>query len=129
MASLRNSVDHDLMSWDRGVSTFVSSMAITMLAQRAQFHQVRVTEHLVPSAVPYQEALRQTAARFAAKGASHADAQQQAIGWAGQLVQAQSSLLSYIDVFWAFAAVAASLVVVALLMVRSIELGAGQETH
>jgi DHA2 family multidrug resistance protein len=29
------------------------SMANTLLAQRAQFHQVRVTEHLVPSSMPY----------------------------------------------------------------------------
>jgi DHA2 family multidrug resistance protein len=105
------------------------SMAITMLAQRAQFHQARLTEHLVPSAVPYQEALRQAAAYFAAQGAGHVDAQRQAIGWLGQLVQAQSSLLSYIDVFWSFAILALVLVPLALLLVRSGTPGAAGIAH
>jgi DHA2 family multidrug resistance protein len=100
------------------------SMAITMLAQGAQFHQARVTEHLVPSAVPYQESLRQASAHFAAQGASQADAQRQAIGWLGQLVQAQSSLLSYIDVFWSFTIAALVLVPLALLLVsRGTQIG------
>jgi len=47
------------------------------------------------------------AARFVAEGASVADAQRRAYGWLAQQVQAQASLLSYIDVFWGFAMVAA----------------------
>jgi hypothetical protein len=70
-------------------------MATTVLAQRAQFRQERLTDHLMPSPPQYQQA----ASHFAFQGASQADAQQQAIGWLGQLVQDQSSLLSYIDVF------------------------------
>jgi DHA2 family multidrug resistance protein len=80
-------------------------MATTVLAQRAQ-----------PSSPQYQQA----ASHFAFQGASQADAQQQAIGWLGQLVQDQSSLLSYIDVFWAFAVIAALLVPLALLLLRAV---------
>ena len=47
------------------------------------------------------------ATRFAAEGALEAGAQRQAYGWLAQQVQAQASLLSYIDVFWGFAMVAA----------------------
>src|SRR5262249_15060672 len=86
------------------------SIAITVLAQRAQFHQSRLVEHLVPSSPLYQDALRQAAARFAAEGASAADPQRQAYAWLAQQVQAQASLLSYIDVFWGFAVVAALLI-------------------
>jgi DHA2 family multidrug resistance protein len=96
------------------------SMATTMLAQRAQFHQLRLVEHLVPSSPQYQESLRQAAEHFAAVGATQADAQRQALGWLGQLVQAQSALLSYIDVFWSFAVVAALLIPVALLLLGSV---------
>jgi len=86
------------------------SMATTMLAQRAQFHQARLVDHLAPSSLQYQEALRQAAAHFAAMGASQADAQRQALGWMAQQVEMQSSLLSYIDVFWMFAVAGALLI-------------------
>jgi MFS transporter, DHA2 family, multidrug resistance protein len=105
------------------------SMAITVLAQRAQFHQARLTEHLVPSSVQFQNSLQQAASRFASHGASPADAQRQAIGWLGQLVQDQSSLLAYIDVFWCFAVVAALLIPLALLVLRAIRQHAAAVSH
>jgi DHA2 family multidrug resistance protein len=92
------------------------SMATTMLAQRAQFHQARLTEHLVPASPQYQQLLQHAGAHFASQGATRVDAQHQAMGWLGQLVQNQSSLLSYIDVFWVFGAVAILLVPLALLL-------------
>jgi len=104
-------------------------MAITELARRGQFHQARITEHLFPSAPSYQEAVGRAAAHFASQGVSQADAQRQAVGWLGQLVQAQASLLSYIDVFWSFAIAAAVLVPVALLLLRSIAPPPGQVAH
>jgi len=105
------------------------SMAIAALAQRAQFHQARLTEHLVPSSPQYQQSLRQAAEHFASQGASQPDAQQQAIGWLGQLVQAQSSLLSYIDVFWGFALVAVLLIPLALLLLRPVKERAAPAAH
>jgi MFS transporter, DHA2 family, multidrug resistance protein len=94
------------------------SMAITVLAQRMQFHQLRLTEHLLPSTPQYQQALQQAAQYFASAGASSADAQRQAIGWIEQMVQSQAALLSYIDVFWWFALVAALMVPLALIVLR-----------
>lgn len=94
------------------------SAAITILAQRAQFHQARMVDHLAPSSVQLQEAVRRGTAYFAAQGASAADAQQQAYGLVAQQVQQQAMLLSYIDVFWVFAVLAALLVPVALLLLR-----------
>lgn len=101
------------------------SMAITVLAQREQFHQERLTEHLVPSSPLYQSILQQAAAHFAAGGATHADAQRQAIGWLEQLLQDQSSLLSYIDVFWLFTVAVALMVPLALLLLRRVEQPSG----
>jgi DHA2 family multidrug resistance protein len=94
------------------------SMAITVIAQREQFHQVRLTSHVFPSSLQYREALRQAEAYFLAQGASHADAQRDAIGWIGMTIQNQAALLSYIDVFWMFAIAVAVLVPVALLLLR-----------
>jgi DHA2 family multidrug resistance protein len=97
------------------------SIAITVLARREQFHQFRLAEHLVPSSPQYQSALQQAAANFSAQGATHADAQSQAIGLIGQLVQNQAALLSYIDVFWVFAMAALALIPLALLLLRAVD--------
>jgi DHA2 family multidrug resistance protein len=92
------------------------SMATTVLARRAQFRQERLTEHLMPSSPQYREVLQQAATHFASQGVSKVDAQHQAVGWLGQLVQNQSSLLSYIDVFWIFGTIAILLVPLAFLL-------------
>lgn len=75
------------------------SLAANVLAHREQFHQSRLAEHLVPSSIQYQDTLHRAAGYFAAHGSSALQAQRQAIAWIGQEVQAQASLLSYIDVF------------------------------
>ncbi len=97
------------------------SGATTLLAQREQFHQARLTENLFPSSPQYQSVLQQATAHFASQGASQADAQHQAIGWLGQLVQNQAALLSYIDVFWGFAVIAILLVPVALFVLQTVK--------
>jgi MFS transporter, DHA2 family, multidrug resistance protein len=76
------------------------SLAANVLAHREQFHQSRLIEHMLPSSQQYQDTLHQVTNYFAAHGASLAQAQSQAVAWIGQTVQAQASLLAYIDVFW-----------------------------
>jgi DHA2 family multidrug resistance protein len=48
------------------------------------------------------------------------------MAWIEQLVQSQASLLSYIDVFWGFALVAALMVPLALILLRPVRDGARQ---
>jgi MFS transporter, DHA2 family, multidrug resistance protein len=105
------------------------SLATTMLAQREQFHQVRLTEHIVPSALPYHETLQSMSAYFASQGVARPDAPQHAIALIGQLVEMQSALLSYIDVFWAYAIVALLMTAPALLLVRYVDLRAAPAGH
>jgi len=95
------------------------SLAATEVARRSQFHQLRLTDHLVPSSVPYQEALQRAAAHLTAAGTSQADAQQQAVGIVGQSVQLQASLLSYVDVFFAFAILAMIMIPLALFILKT----------
>jgi DHA2 family multidrug resistance protein len=99
------------------------SLTTTALAQRAQFHQSRLVEHIIPSASSYQQALRHVTDYFVAQGSSLVDAQSRAIGWIGQKVGSQATLLAYIDVFWDSAAFA-FLMVPLVLLLRRIELGA-----
>jgi DHA2 family multidrug resistance protein len=92
------------------------SLANTLLAQRAQFHQVRLSEHIIPSSPSYQNTLHQVINGFIAEGSSPLAAQQHAIGFIGQLVQTQATLMSYIDVFYASALFALCMIPVALLL-------------
>jgi DHA2 family multidrug resistance protein len=105
------------------------SMAITLLAQRSQFHQARLTEHLFPSSPQYQQTIHQLASYFAAQGASHADALREAIGAVGQLVRDQALLLAYIDVFASMALLAALMIPVVLLLLRSVKRRATPAVH
>jgi DHA2 family multidrug resistance protein len=94
------------------------SVANTLLAQRAQFHQARLVEHVAPSALGYQETLQRATDFFIGQGASPLEAQRRAMGWIGQLIAAQASLLSYIDLFALWAAFAVAMIPLALLLRR-----------
>lgn len=100
------------------------SLANTLLAQRAQFHQSRLVEATIPSSGNYQRVIGQVTNFFVGQGSSLIDAQRRAVGWVGQTILSQSVLLSYIDVFWAFTAFALLLVPMALIL-RRIDLSTG----
>ena len=59
---------------------------------------------------------------FAAQGSSLAQAQQQAIDWIGQQVQAQASFLAYMDAFWVLMLISLAAVPLALIL-RKVKLG------
>jgi MFS transporter, DHA2 family, multidrug resistance protein len=100
------------------------SMSTTLLARREQFHQLRLTEHLYQSSIPYQQAVRQGADQLVLQGTSRPDAQHQAIGVIEQLLQRQASLISYTDVYFSFVVVAFVMIFAALFLLHRIELGA-----
>jgi MFS transporter, DHA2 family, multidrug resistance protein len=105
------------------------SMATAILAQRAQFHQERLTENLFPASPPYQNALHNFTSYFASRGFSPPDAMHRAYALIEQLVQQQSMLMSYMDVFFTLAVVAAVMSPVALILLRRINLGAAPAAH
>jgi DHA2 family multidrug resistance protein len=98
------------------------AVASNVLAHREQFHQSHLVEQAIPSGISYQEAMRQVTQYFLAHGSSLAQAQGQAFAWIGQQVQAQASLLAYIDVFWVLMLIAAIAVPLGLAL-RNIKLG------
>jgi hypothetical protein len=69
------------------------SVANTELAQRSQFHQSRLVEATIPSSVNYQHTLERLTEFFVGQGSSLATAQRQAVGWIGQTIAGQSTLL------------------------------------
>jgi MFS transporter, DHA2 family, multidrug resistance protein len=96
------------------------SLVTTMLARREQFHQSRLTDSVTQTSPQFQAMVHQGAQHFTATGASLPDAQHQALALISQLVQNQSQLLSYIDVYFVLAIVAALMVPLAM-MLRPIE--------
>ena len=99
-------------------------MASTVLAQRAQFHQSRLVEHINPSSPNFQHWSAQITQYFVQHGNGPAQAKAQALGWIGQTIGNQATLLSYLDVFWG-AALFAALMVPVTLTLKTVDLSAG----
>jgi DHA2 family multidrug resistance protein len=104
------------------------SLTTTELAQRTQFHQARLTEHAIPSALNFQAGVSQVTEHFASQGSPLLSAKAQAVGWIARLIADQSTLLAYIDVFWASGIFALLMIPVALSL-RRVELGAQPAVH
>jgi MFS transporter, DHA2 family, multidrug resistance protein len=98
------------------------SLASNVLQHREQFHQSRLIEHAIPSSEQYQDTLQQATHYFLAQGSLLPEAQQQAVAWIGQQVQAQSSFLAYVDDFWVLMLLSLAAVPLALSL-RKVKLG------
>ena len=98
------------------------SLASNVLQHREQFHQSRLIEHAIPSSEQYQDTLHRATHYFLAQGSLLPEAQQQAVAWIGQQVQAQSSFLAYVDVFWVLMLLSLAAVPLALSL-RKVKLG------
>jgi MFS transporter, DHA2 family, multidrug resistance protein len=104
------------------------ALAQSMLAQRQQFHQSRLIEHVAPSDIGYQQTIDAMTRFFQSQGSNASDAASQAIAWVGQTLQRQIDLLAYIDVFWLLMVVGIIMIPVALI-IRSIDLSAPAKGH
>ena len=98
------------------------SIVSNVLTHREQFHQSRLVESVLPSSVQYQDTLHQVTDYFVAQGNSLFQAQQQAVQWIGQQVQAQASFLAYMDAFWVLMLISLAAVPLALSL-RKVKLG------
>jgi MFS transporter, DHA2 family, multidrug resistance protein len=99
-----------------------------VLTHREQFHQSRLVESVLPSSVQYQDTLHRMTDYFVAQGNSLLQAQQQAVQWIGQQVQAQASFLAYMDAFWVLMLISLAAVPLALTL-RKIKLGGPVSVH
>jgi len=104
------------------------ALAQSVLAQRQQFHQSRLIEHVAPSDVGYQQTIEAVTRYFRSQGSNASEATAQAIAWVGQTLQRQVDFLAYIDVFWMLAIIGAAMVPLALVL-KPIDLGAPAKGH
>jgi DHA2 family multidrug resistance protein len=98
------------------------SIVSNVLTHRQQFHQSRLVESVLPSSVQYQDTLHRVTDYFVTQGSSFLQAQQQAIQWIGQQVQAQASFLAYMDAFWVLMLISLAAVPLAFIL-RDVKLG------
>ena len=89
---------------------------ITVLAQRAQYHQNMLVEHIGPYATRYRDMAASLQARMAHHGGSPAGALHKAQAIIGNMVQQQAQLLSYLDDFLILAVIFAVLVPLVFLI-------------
>jgi DHA2 family multidrug resistance protein len=104
------------------------ALAQTVLAQRQQFHQSRLIEHIAPSDLGYQQAIDAMTRYFEAQGSNATDAAGQATAWVGHVLQHQVDLIAYIDVFRSLAVIGAIMIPIALTL-KSIDLRAPARGH
>jgi len=104
------------------------ALAQSALAQRQQFHQSRLVEHIAPSDLGYQQTIDAVTRYFQSQGSNASDAAGQALAWVGQTLQQQVDFLAYIDVFWLLAMIGVVMVPIALSL-KHIDLGAPARGH
>jgi DHA2 family multidrug resistance protein len=100
------------------------SLANVVLTQREQFHQSRLAENTVPSSPIFQSTVERLTQYFMSHGAAPSDANGQAMGLIGQLIQSQATILAYIDVFYVCAIAAALMIPLVLILVRRVQIQA-----
>ena len=108
-----------------GGSTGVS-IANTVLVNGEQIHRNYLVNQLIPTSLPFQQALHDAIAQFSAV-AVPPDAQLRAYALIDQIVQQQAMLLSYIDVFALWAIAAAVLIPAPFVLLRSQPAAGGLE--
>jgi DHA2 family multidrug resistance protein len=114
-----------IVNFMRNIGSSVgTSMVTTLLARRAQFHQMTLASHTSGSDLALQNQVTGLGRQLVSSGASPADATHLAYGMIYQTVQAQSQTLAYIDTYMVLA-IAASIMFVLALMVRKNDPRAG----
>jgi len=95
------------------------SLVTTLLARRGQFHQNRLAAHTSIYDPAFQAAVSNLAQAFKAAGYDAVQATQMAYDRVYGALQAQASMLAYLDTIWIFAIAAALMAPLAFLMRRS----------
>ncbi len=95
------------------------SIVTTLLARRGQFHQNVLAAHTSKFDPAFQSAVAGMAQTLRASGAGAAEATQMAYSRIYGAMQAQASMLAYIDTIWLFAIAAILMAPLAFLMRRS----------
>ena len=101
-------------------------MVTTLIARRAQFHQVYLVAHTDPGNAHFTQAVKALAARLAVSGLDVSRASSQAYGRIYEALIGQATTLAYIDTFWVLAVGAAIMFLLSFALKKN-EPGGGGE--
>jgi DHA2 family multidrug resistance protein len=115
-----------LMNFMRNIGSSIgTSMVTTLLARRAQFHQVYMSAHVTLGGPAFTLEAKALAARLAVAGLDVTRATSQAYGRIYREVIIQATTLAYIDTFWILA-VGAGIMFLLSFALRKNEPGGGR---
>jgi len=116
-----------LVNFMRNIGSSIgTSMVTTLLARRAQFHQVHMAAHITPGAPAFSLTAKALAARLALSGLDVTRATSQAYGRIYRALIGQATTLAYIDTYWVLA-VGAGIMFLLSFALRRNEPGGGGE--
>ena len=125
-AEKSNSVS-GLINFMRNIGSSIgTSMVTTLIARRAQAHQVYLVAHVTPGQPTFTQSGQGSSCASGASGLDAARAAQQAYGRLYQALIGQATTLAYIDTFWILAVGAAIMFLLSFLLRRN-DPGAGGE--
>ena len=116
-----------LINFMRNIGSSIgTSMVTTLIARRAQVHQVYLAAHFTPAKPTFTGASRALAAYLAVSGLDVSRAASQAYARLYRALIGQATTLAYVDTFWILA-VGAALMFLLSFALRKNEPGAGGE--
>jgi len=129
----KNNAASGLMNLARNIGGSIGiSFVTTMLARRAQFHQVRLVENLNAANPQFQSVLHGMTGTFSGGGAGPGSGGGSALQHAYAMMQAnvirQATMLAYIDNFWLLGVVIACLIP-CVFLIRKPKPGGGMVAH
>jgi len=125
-ADKSNSVS-GLINFMRNIGSSIgTSMVTTLIARRAQAHQLYLAAHVTPGQPALSLASKGLAARLAVSGMDAAGAARRAYGLLYQALIGQATTLAYVDTFWVLA-VGAGIMFLLSFALRRNDPGAGGE--
>jgi len=106
-----------LINFMRNIGSGIgTSMVTTLIARRAQFHQVHLVSRVASDNPAFQDQIKGLAQRLADSGLGTYEAQREAYARFYRVVRDQAQTLAFIDMYWLLAAAAAVMVAVAFTL-------------
>ncbi|PYV96022.1 MAG: EmrB/QacA family drug resistance transporter [Acidobacteria bacterium] len=116
----KNNAASGLMNLARNIGGSVGiSVVTTMLARRAQHHQVNLAGHLSPGNPRFQSMLQGMTQTLQARGFSPTDAMHKAYGLLQGTLFRQANMLAYIDCFWLLGVATLGMIPLVFLMKKT----------
>jgi len=130
MPAAKNSSVAGLINFMRNIGSAIgTSMVTTLLARRAQFHNVHLASHATPADTTFTHAVAALATRLQALGLDAATATSQAYARLYRALGSQATALAYVDTFQVLAWGAGAMVLLSFALRRNEPGGSPAAVH